>query len=49
MSETTKGNENEVWKLGTKSILATEKRNGRSVSYNGEVTEVLSKYFCYVF
>lgn len=35
--------------LGTKRILAIERRNGRSVNYNGAITEVLSKYFCYVF
>jgi len=35
--------------LGTKRILAIERRNGRSVNHDGVITEVLSKSFCYVF
>lgn len=49
MSKMAKMIGNRFGSLGTERILAFERKNGRSVNYNGGITEVLSKYFCYVF
>lgn len=49
MFTTAKDYKKEFGSLGTKIIFAIERRNGRSANYTGEITEGLSKYFCYVF